>query len=329
MITIPTVSVCMITYGHENFIEDAINGVLMQQTNFEIELLISNDCSPDATDDVIQRILQNHPKASLIKYTNHKQNIGMMPNFVSTLKKCVGKYIALCDGDDYWTDPLKLQKQVDFLELNSEFSSCYHKVKIQYPDGKIIHDYIKFRPDSYDDLQSLINSPNTIATPSLVFRNNIINYPDEFVKSPVGDIFLFYLLCEKGKIKFIEEEMCVYRFGVGIYSANSEYIKHYQTIEFLVLFYNYYSRTNDSLSVQAIISKKIFEFYKRFASEIKKDDLNFLFENKSLVKSLIDNYNSERITLESKNIEYKTWSEILKILVTRLLNKVKLFQKKS
>ena len=78
--------------------------------------------------------------------------------------------------------------------------------------------------------------PNTIITPSFVFRNHLIDFPEEFVQSPVGDIFLFYLLAEKGKLKFLDEAMCVYRFGVGVYSANSEYQKHFKSIKFLVLF---------------------------------------------------------------------------------------------
>ncbi|MDO9260985.1 MAG: glycosyltransferase, partial [Flavobacteriaceae bacterium] len=110
----PTVSVCMITYNHENYIQQAIEGVLMQTCNFEVELIIANDCATDKTDEVIQEIIKNHPNSSWIKYTNHSQNKGMMPNFIWAMQQCKGKYIALCEGDDYWTDPLKLQKQVEF-----------------------------------------------------------------------------------------------------------------------------------------------------------------------------------------------------------------------
>ncbi len=120
----PIVSVAMITYGHENYIRQAIEGVLMQECNFEVELILCNDCSPDKTNDIIQDILKSNAKSDRIKYFNHKKNIGMMPNFIFSLQKCSGKYIALCDGDDYWTDPFKLQKQVDFLENNPDFVLC-------------------------------------------------------------------------------------------------------------------------------------------------------------------------------------------------------------
>lgn len=103
-------SVIMITYGHEKFIEQAINEVLMQEGDFEVELIIANDCSPDQTDAIIRNILENHPRASSIKYINHDKNLGIMPNFLFAMKEYNDKYIALCDGDDYWSDPLNLQK---------------------------------------------------------------------------------------------------------------------------------------------------------------------------------------------------------------------------
>lgn len=107
------VSVCMITYGHEKFIGQAIESVLMQQTNFAIELLIANDHSLDNTDQQIRHYIATHPKGHLIKYILREKNWQMMPNFINALQQCSGKYIALCEGDDYWTDPNKLQRQYE------------------------------------------------------------------------------------------------------------------------------------------------------------------------------------------------------------------------
>ena len=109
------VSVCMITYGHENYIRQAIEGILMQDCNFEIELIISNDCSPDKTDVIIQGILKDHPRRSWIKYFNQNKNLGIMPNLFFALKQCSGKYVAMCEGDDFWITKDKLQKQVNIL----------------------------------------------------------------------------------------------------------------------------------------------------------------------------------------------------------------------
>ena len=124
------VSVVMMTYGHENYIRQAIEGVLMQNCFFEVELIVANDCSTDKTDLIIKDIIQNHPRGNWIKYHHHEKNVGMMPNFIFALHQATGKYVALCDGDDYWTDPLKLQKQVGFLEENEEYVLCFHKIKI-------------------------------------------------------------------------------------------------------------------------------------------------------------------------------------------------------
>jgi glycosyltransferase involved in cell wall biosynthesis len=124
------VSVDMITYNHEPYIKQAIEGVLMQETNFEYELIIADDCSPDNTPIIINDIIKNHPKGHRIKYFRHKENLGMQANGLFALQQCTGKYIALCEGDDYWTDLLKLQKQVDFLETNTKFSLCSHRYKI-------------------------------------------------------------------------------------------------------------------------------------------------------------------------------------------------------
>lgn len=215
------VSVIMITFGHEKFIEQAINGVLMQECDFEVELLIGNDCSSDKTDEVVQNILANHSKASWVKYIKHNKNIGMMSNFIFAFQECQGKYIALCEGDDYWTDPLKLQKQVDFLEANQDYVLNFHPVSILKTNGEIVDDFITKVPENYETIETLALLGNYIHTPSVVFRNVIKEFPFEFSQSPIGDYFLYMILAEHGKLKYLEDKMAVYRHGVGIHSGNS------------------------------------------------------------------------------------------------------------
>src|SRR5690349_16516557 len=108
------VSVCMVTYNHEKFIEKAIEGVLMQETDFDVELVIGEDFSTDQTRSIIEKYQQKYPGKIIIAPSEH--NLGMMKNFVNTLNTCTGEYIALCEGDDFWTDPTKLQRQVEFME---------------------------------------------------------------------------------------------------------------------------------------------------------------------------------------------------------------------
>ena len=185
----PIVSVCMITYGHEKYIREAIEGVLIQECDFEIELILANDCSPDRTDEIIQDIIKNHPKGCWIKYFKHESNIGMMPNFIFAIKECEGKYIALCEGDDYWTDDYKLSKQVDFLEQNPEFSLYFHKSEDKL--GKILQN---IEDKTYNAEELLTNW--YIHTASTVFRNSFSEDDYEILASKkiyFYDIILFSL----------------------------------------------------------------------------------------------------------------------------------------
>ena len=141
----PKVSVCMITYGHEKFIEQAIDGVLMQKGDFDIELIIANDCSPDNTDAVIRRILKNHPNASWINYFKHELNLGIMPNFYFALEQCNGDFIAVCEGDDYWIDEFKIQKQLEVFKKNNEINLVYTNVTfLMQNSGAFIDNPIRF-----------------------------------------------------------------------------------------------------------------------------------------------------------------------------------------
>ena len=209
------VSVIIITYGHANFIEKAILGVLMQEYNFELELIISNDCSPDDTDEVINYIINNHPRASSIKYIKHNHNIGAMSNFLYSLNEAKGKYIALCDGDDYWTDPLKLQTQINFLDANSDFSMCFHSVEITLANKNDNYDY----PIPSSDILHLkdILQKHYIPTCSLVFRNGLFpkGLPEWMINSISGDIPLEILLASKGKTKYFSKKMSCYRRNEG------------------------------------------------------------------------------------------------------------------
>jgi len=207
----------MITYGHEKFIEQAINGVLMQECDFEVELIIANDCSPDNTNEVIRNILENHPRASWIKYINHKENLGMMPNFIFVLQQCKGKYIALCEGDDYWTDPLKLKKQVDFLEANPDFGICFHKVEeINLFDKSKNRIFPNISNNTVHTIEDYILN-NLTATCSIVFNAKSFSFPNWFKDLPFGDLGLVLVVMnsfnKKGMV--LNDIMGIYRIHPG------------------------------------------------------------------------------------------------------------------
>lgn len=227
----PKVSVCMITYNHELYIKDAIEGVLMQKVNFEIELIIANDHSTDNTHVLISKLIDSHPKGHLIRYINHPENLGMMPNFIFALKQCKGNYIALCEGDDYWTDPLKLKKQIVFLENNRDYNICFHNVKLlNQVNGKLEDDYLTI--DSYEttSIKELCQN-NYIHTPSVVIRNNFA-LPNWFTNLSIGDWPLYMIVVSDKKIKKLLETMAVYRIhSDSSWSSTTESVRINKTIE--------------------------------------------------------------------------------------------------
>ncbi|NJW53447.1 glycosyltransferase [Salinimicrobium oceani] len=212
----PKVSVVMITYGHELFIRDAVNGVLEQQCEFELEFIIANDCSPDATDSIIKTIIQenrNHPIQ--FKYIRHSENIGAMQNFVHALRMARGEYVALCEGDDFWADPHKLQRQVNFLDENQKYVVTYHDATIVDELGVVIQQ--KKMPELYrrDMSQTELKQGAPLLTLTLCFRNCI---QDELPYVPMvtnGDKLLISLLGHFGQGKFLEN------IGDAVYRVHS------------------------------------------------------------------------------------------------------------
>ncbi|WP_281231890.1 glycosyltransferase family 2 protein [Flavobacterium gelatinilyticum] len=264
------VSVNMITYKHEPYIKQAIEGVLMQQTNFDYELIIADDCSPDATQDIINDIIKKHPRGNKIKYFRHKENIGMQENGIFAFNQCSGKYMALCEGDDYWTDPLKLQKQVDFLEANPDYVLCFHPINILKKDGEIVDDFITKIPENYEILETLAKHGNYIHTPSVVFRKVITNLPFEFRLTPIGDYFLYIILAEFGKIKYLEDKMAVYRFDVGVISKMSSIDIANNNVKMYSCIIGYLKNENIKKIILDKQIKVVTEHYKMIESSCKE-----------------------------------------------------------
>ncbi len=247
------VSVVMITYNHENYLIEAINGVLNQITNFDFELIIANDNSPDDTDIIIKKLIHNHPAGNKIKYLHNKENIGMMPNFVQALQNCIGEYVALCEGDDYWTDNQKLQKQVDFLDQNKQFAICFHNVQINKKDI-LSSDTLTEKVKSITTIKNLAKRGNYIHTCSVVYRNHLIDQlPDYFQHSPIGDYFIHMLNARKGKIHKMEDNMAVYRIhDTSYWSSQKESKRNLLWIDFLIKI-----KPNFKYEIQSIIDDQI------------------------------------------------------------------------
>jgi len=210
----PLLSVCLITYNHVNYVSQAIEGVLMQQVNFNWELVIADDFSRDGTREIILKYKEKYP--DFIKLIFQDKNVGPAKNWSDLLHYPNSKYIAYFEGDDYWTDPYKLQKQVDFLEENEDCSLCFHAskhVNTNNPEKFHVH-HPKIIPTDYkfEMKHVILGGGGFMATNSMVFlKEHIMERPEWMDKVPIGDLPLMLLLASKGKIGYVDDVMSVYR----------------------------------------------------------------------------------------------------------------------
>ncbi len=216
----PVVSACIITYNQMSFIDECINGALMQRAQFDIEIDINDDNSNDGTAQFCKKVTTANP--GKINFYSNQENLGMIGNWMVALKRCKGKYVALCEGDDYWTDRNKLQKQVEFLEANPDYSICFHQVNV-LEDAKKLPSELNHsnKEETYTILD--LASSNMMHTPSVVFRNGLIKeFPSWFKGSSVADYVLHLLNAKKGMIKYFPDSMAVYRVhGAGVWGKKS------------------------------------------------------------------------------------------------------------
>jgi glycosyltransferase involved in cell wall biosynthesis len=205
------VSVCMITYNHEKFLAQAIESVMMQEALFDYELVIGEDCSTDATRQICMAYQSKYPDK--IRLLLPEKNLGMMPNFVQTLNACKGQYIAILDGDDYWTSPYKLQKQVAFLDAHSDYAICFTRAVSFAEDLSREPQHIP--SDEYEKhtltIADLLRY-DSIAACSVMFRNGLFGaFPDWFLSLQMGDWPLHIMNAQHGKVGYIPEVMAAYR----------------------------------------------------------------------------------------------------------------------
>jgi glycosyltransferase involved in cell wall biosynthesis len=235
----PKLSACLLTYNHQKYIAQAIESVLSQRTDFPIEIIIADDCSDDGTRNIIKSYAKKYP--GLIRLILQKQNVGHPTNFYNLINEVKGQYFANLDGDDYWTNPFKLQRQVDFLETHEDFVGCSHNVQMVYTSGN--------KPPQ------LVNGENTLDTvtindyasgrayfhaSSMVYRNIYKGKLPEIILDNhcgCGDWFFGMLNLQAGKIKYLSEVMSVYRIHAdGLWSKMSD-VKQRMTNAENALFY--------------------------------------------------------------------------------------------
>ena len=218
-------SVFVVTYNQEKYIRQCLDSILMQKVDFDYEVVIGEDHGTDGTRAICEEYAEKYPQVRLLPL---KERLGIARNWQRVLSECKGEYIAMCEGDDYWTDPLKLQKQVDFLDLNKEYVLSFHDATIINEKNEVVVPSKMRKNNAYCDRTSddLINGVE-VSTQTVMFRA-------EHLKKIVAEMFgymgfssdtlLFSLLGRYGKAKF-QMEICnsVYRMhGHAAWSASSE-----------------------------------------------------------------------------------------------------------
>lgn len=220
------VAIYCIVYNHEPYLRDCFEGFVMQKTNFRYVAIVHDDVSTDKSADIIREYAEKYPDIFKPIFETENQwskHDGSLDRIMSDAIAATGaKYIAFCEGDDYWTDPYKLQKQVDFLEGHEEYSLCFHRVKCLMNDtGELKDEYMVGDMPGESTLVDIAKG-NYIHTPSVVYR-----YNEEITRKILslgrcfpGDYILWVLIAEKGKIWKMEEPMAVYRIGSGVLSTS-------------------------------------------------------------------------------------------------------------
>jgi glycosyltransferase involved in cell wall biosynthesis len=236
----PLVSVMVITYMHEKNIAECLDSILGQKTNFDFEIVIGEDSSTDNTRIICKEYAEKYLDKIRLHLRDRKQtsvfdkngNFYKSLNGIFTLKSCRGKYIAICEGDDYWTDENKLQEQYDLLESNQNVNLCFHAYQ-EYNDTTKQFTSISISPNTtlkhYSINEVILGDGSMMATCSLFFRREVVdNLPDWLNLAPVGDYFIQILSSLKGGALFLNKSYAVYRIGQSKSWSNS--IKSADTI---------------------------------------------------------------------------------------------------
>lgn len=212
----PLVSICILTYNQKDYVSQMLDSMLSQKVDFEYEILIHDDASTDGTADIIRQYAEKHPEIIRPLFEEENQfskseikNISGIYNF----PRVRGRYIAMCEGDDYWTDTDKLKIQVKYMEAHPDCSLCFHssyRINIQVSGNKLMRPYKGTRRLTPEQI---IDKPSGYPTASLMMRADLMNeLPDFYMKAPIGDIPMQLVMANGGYGYYIDQPMCAYRY---------------------------------------------------------------------------------------------------------------------
>lgn len=213
----PIVSVLMICYNQEEYIGKAIRSVMRQKTTFPVELIIHDDCSTDRTGKICEEYANLY--SDRIRYVRNEKNVGLEENFIRAYHLSKGKYIAICEGDDYWLGRKKLQRQVDIMEAHPEYAICFHRTLNYYmcDNSKSLTAYERPAVTTIYDLAR----KNYISNVSCLYRKQLFDLPEWMSEVRTYDYAMHLLNACYGKIVFLPQVMAVYRIhGRSVWSES-------------------------------------------------------------------------------------------------------------
>ena len=272
----PLVAIHCLVYNHEPYLRDCFEGFVMQQTNFPFVAIVHDDASTDNSAAIIREYEAKYPHIFKPIYETENQfskKNGSLERIMDEAIEATGaKYVAICEGDDYWTDPLKLQKQVDFMEANSEYSMCFHKVNTLIQEtGEIKNEFIVRDMPGKSTILDLAEG-NYIHTPSVLYRRYSgiqEQYQKQYQKMMPclpGDYVMWMLLAERGDIYKFNEPMAVYRYGSGVWSNNNNINNFLHVIKTL----SKLAAVVESSEVRRIVQVQINAMSNELSSEYEK-----------------------------------------------------------
>ena len=293
----PKVSVCIITYNHSLYLETCLKNIVEQKVDFEYEVILGEDHSTDNTAGIVKKYADAYPK--LIKAFIRPKNVGPKTNFLHCFLQCKGEYVVYIEGDDYWTNQNKLQKQVDFLDQNPIASACFHNAEILFEDGSNKPNQIINSPKQakWAYTKDFFEKRETwfMATASVMMRRKFVNpLPTWFVDCKSGDIPMYVILSENGPIGYLEETMSIYRKNLGglsftdsniskaflknrifMYSMLNQFTKYQYVHLIYPILAEYHELLIHCIEHKRSILKKLYHFYFVFSLQPNKDFKTF------------------------------------------------------
>jgi glycosyltransferase involved in cell wall biosynthesis len=230
------ITICVITFNHEQYVDQCLKGIFEQECTHPIDVIISDDCSTDNTGNVIREAIARYNTRNFaVQFIEHKKNLGFAANWVDALKACSGDIVAVCEGDDYWAHNKKIQQQADILEKHPEYTGSVHNADCINEHGEIYTKYTHHGMPHHITINHVLTT-NSWPTPSLVYRRDKVSGDQlELLRTaPVIDWILMAMLLQKGNMYYFQESWAVYRVHAsGFWSRQSEKQKNAKRLQIL------------------------------------------------------------------------------------------------